>query len=218
MLTRPTASFSQARLHGAIKLVVGGVDHHGRSVEQRNFILRLDHAGFGHKLLSIHHFDALALQSEQHWQFDDVDADGFFVQPAHFEFDTNFLRDIFGASHLRRHRTAQHRNSRPRAPVEPRAIQLMMFGGGSEIPQDGLVILRQKREAIGLVLRPGADVRRRQVAHVVHVEAEQRSHLRLGKQVFRFLQTFAAETIEIDPALPVDRHGSVSFECHKNPL
>src|SRR5580700_1072119 len=73
---------AQARLHGAIKLVVSGVDHHGRSVEQRNFILRLDHAGFGHKLLPIHHFDALALQSEQHWQFDDVDADGFFVQPA----------------------------------------------------------------------------------------------------------------------------------------
>ena len=44
-----------------------------------------------------------------------------------------------------------------RAPIEPGAIQLMMLGGGSEVPENRLVILRQQREAIGLVLRPRAD-------------------------------------------------------------
>jgi hypothetical protein len=94
----------------------------------------------------------------------------------------------------------------------------MVFGSGSEIPQDRFVILRQQREAVGLVLRPGADMRRGQVTHIVHVEAEQRSHLRLGEEVFRLLQAFAAETIEVDAILPIDRHGSVRSECHKNLL
>jgi len=62
-----------------------------------------------------------------------------------------------------------------------RAIQLMVPGRRSEVPQDWVVILRQQREAVGLVLRPCADVRGRQVAHVVHVEAEQRAHRRLGQ-------------------------------------
>ena len=102
-----------------------------------------------------------------------------------------------------------------RTAVEPGAIQLMMLGGRTEIPEYRLVILRQKREAVGLVLRPGADVRRGDVAHVVHVETKQRSHGGFLQQIFRFLQTFAPQTVEVDPVLPVDGHRSVSFESHK---
>jgi hypothetical protein len=69
---------------------------------------------------------------------------------------------------------------------------------------------------LGLVLRPCADVRSREVAHVVHVETKERAHRRLLEQIFRLLQAFAAQPIEIDPVLPIDRHGSVCFECHKN--
>ena len=61
----------------------------------------------------------------------------------------------------------------------------MMLGGGAEIPENRLVVLRQQREAVGFVLRPGADVRRGEVAHIVHVEAEQRAHLRFREQRFR---------------------------------
>jgi hypothetical protein len=41
--------FAQAGLHGAVEFVVSGVDHHGRSVEQGDFVLRFDDAGVGHE-------------------------------------------------------------------------------------------------------------------------------------------------------------------------
>ena len=144
-------------------------------------------------------------------KFDDVDADWLFVQAALFEFDANFFGDVFGAAHLRRHGAAKNGDAGVRTAVEPGAVQLMMLGGGAEIPQDRFVVLRKQREAVGFVLRPGADVRRGEVAHVVHVEAEQRAHLGLGEQRFRFGEALAAETIEVDSILPIDRHGSVSF-------
>src|SRR5712671_2880214 len=45
-----------------------------------------------------------------------------------------------------------------------------------EIPQDRLIVLRKQREPAHFVLSPRADVRRCQVAHIVHVEAKKRSH------------------------------------------
>ena len=68
--------------------------------------------------------------------------------------------------------------ARERSPSQGQ-MQLVMLGGRAEIPEDRLVVLRQQREAAVLVLRPGADVRGGDVAHVVHVEAEQRAHLGL---------------------------------------
>src|SRR5262245_33697209 len=90
----------------------------------------------------------------------------------------------------------------------------MVLGGRPEVPQDRLVALRQQREAADLVLRPRSDVRGRDVADVVHVEAEDGPHLRLGQQVLDPSQAFAAQPIEIDPALPVHRHRAVGFDCH----
>src|SRR5579863_3957142 len=137
--------FAQTRFHGPIEFVVGGVDHHRRSVEQRYFILRLDDARFRHQGLAVNNLDALFLQRKQYWQFDDVDPDRLFVQAAFFEFDANFLRHIFSAAHFRRHRSTQHRNSRVGATVEPWAVELMMLGGRAEIPKNWLVILWQQR-------------------------------------------------------------------------
>src|ERR1700722_7575648 len=56
--------FAQAGLHGAIEFVIGGVDHHGRSVEQRNFILRLNDASFRHQRLTVDYGDAFTLQGK----------------------------------------------------------------------------------------------------------------------------------------------------------
>ena len=90
-------------------------------------------------------------------------------------------------------------------------MQLMMLRGRSEIPEDGLVILRKKREAVRFILRPCADVGRGDVADIVHVEAEQRAHFRLLEKSFRAGEAFAAQPIEIDPILPVNRHRSVGW-------
>ncbi len=125
-----------------------------------------------------------------------------------------FSRDVFGASHLGRHRAAHQGNAGARALAQPRTIELMMPGGRSEVPEDRLVVLRQQRETADLVLRPRADVRRRDVAHVVHVEAQHRAHLGLGQQFLDARQAFPAQPIEIDPLLPIDRHRSVGSGCH----
>src|SRR5258706_8422375 len=104
------------------------------------------------------------------------------MQAALFEFNADFLGDIFRASHFRRHCPTQERNSRARAFSEPWAMQLMMLGGGAKVPQDRLVVLRKQREAAHLVLSPRADVRRREVSHIVHVEAKKRAHFGFRKQ------------------------------------
>ena len=125
-----------------------------------------------------------------------------------------FLRHVFGAAHFRRHGAAQQRDAGARALAQPGAMQLMVLGGRAEVPQDGLVVLRQQSEAADLVLRPGADVRGGDVAHVVHVEAQQRAHLRFRQQRFHARQALAAQPVEVDALLPIHRHGSVSFQCH----
>jgi len=51
-------------------------------------------------------------------------------------------------------------------------------------PKDRLIILRQQAKPADLVLRPGADMRRGDVPHVVHVEAQQRAHFGLRSNAF----------------------------------
>ncbi len=131
-----------------------------------------------------------------------------------FELDFDLARDVFGAPHFGRHRAAQQRDTGPRALAQPGAIELMVPGGRAEVPQDRLVILRQQSEAADLVLRPGADVRGGDVAHVVHVEAQQCAHLRFRQQGFGACQALAAQAVHIDALLPIHRHGSVSLQCH----
>src|SRR5438270_2082106 len=92
-----------------------------------------------------------------------------------------------------------------------------MPGSRSEIPENRLIVLRQQREAVRLVLRPCANVRGGEIAHVVHVETQQRSHGGFCQQVFGFLQAFAAKPVEIDSAFPIHSHGPVSFKCHDEP-
>ena len=53
--------FFNARFHEAIKLVVGGIDHHGRGVEQSDLVLGFDLTHFVHELLAVDDFDALRL-------------------------------------------------------------------------------------------------------------------------------------------------------------
>ena len=112
---------------------------------------------------------------------------------------------------------AHRRNARPRALAEPWAVELVVASRRAEVPQDRLVILRQQRKAADLVLRPRADVRGRDVADVVHVEAQQRSELRLREQPLDAVEPLAPQPIEIDPLLPIHRHRAVGLQCHRCP-
>src|SRR5713101_4750394 len=90
----------------------------------------------------------------------------------------------------------------------------MMPGRRSEVPQDGLIVLRKERKPVGLVLRPGADVSCRQVPHIIHVEAKEGSHLRLGEKSFGAAQALASQTVEVDTVFPINRHRSVGWQSH----
>ena len=186
-------------------------------IQQRNLVLRLDHSRVGHELLTIDHGDPLALQREEDRRLDDVDSQRLIVQAALFELDLDLARDVFSATHLRRHGAAQERNSGARAFSEPRTVELVMAGGRAEIPQDGLVILRKQGEAADLVLCPRADVRGRKIAHVVHVETEERAHLRFREKGLGARQALAAQPVEVDSLFPIHRHRSICLECHDAP-
>ena len=212
MLTTPTHSFSlHARFHELIKFFVCGIDHHGRAVEQGDFVLGLDLSDFVHQLLAVDDFDALSLQSEQHRYFNHVDADRLVLQVARFQFQLDFLRDIFGQTGAGVGRPAQGGNPCPRALAQPRAVDLMMTRRRAEIPEDRLVILRQQGKAHQLVHRPGADMRGGDVANVVHVEAEQRAQLGLLQRALHPRQPLMAKTLDIDAFFPIDGHQAESF-------
>ena len=65
---------------------------------------------------------------------------------------------------------------------------------------------------------PGADVGRRDVADVRHVEAEQRPELGLGELRLRDpREPVLAQPVEAHPLLPVDAHRSVCGQSHRHP-
>ncbi len=100
------------RLHGAVQLVISGVNHHGRRIEQRNLILRLDDARIRHELLAVHYRDSFSLQCKEDRRLDNVDSQRFLVQPALLELNFYFSSDVFRAAHLRRHGAAKQGDSR----------------------------------------------------------------------------------------------------------
>ena len=203
-------------LHRAIQLLVGGVDHRARLVEQRDLVAGLDHPGLLHQLLAVDDIDPRFLQGEQDRRLDRVDADRLVLQPALCELDADLLRDVLGAPGLGGHRAAQRRDAGARAAVgEPRVVQLVVARRGAEVPHDRLVVLGEQAEAVELVLRPRADVGGRDVADVGHVEAQQRSDRGLGQQAADSRQPLLAEAIEPNPLLPVDGHRSVGLESHR---
>ncbi len=206
--------FLDARPQKSIQLFVRRIHHAGGHVEQYEFVLRLDHADVGHQLLAVDDCDAELLQSEENGRLDDVDADGLVREAAHFKLDLDLHRHIFGAPHFGRHGSAQERDAGARPVAEPGAIQLVVAGGRAEIPQDGLVVLGQQSEAADFILRPGADVRRGEVPHVVHVEAQQRAHFGLGEGFLGAREALFAEAVEIDALLPIHSHCSVTLYGH----
>jgi hypothetical protein len=90
----------------------------------------------------------------------------------------------------------------------------MVFGSRPKIPQDRLIVLGQESKAIGFILRPRTDMRRRDIAHIIHIEAKQRAHLRVFEQCFDAVQAFAAQAFEVNALLPIHCHGSIGFDRH----
>jgi hypothetical protein len=73
--TRDALVLAHPRPHRAVQLLVGGVDHHARGVQQRDLVARLDHPRLLQQLLAVDDLDPRCLQREQHGRLDRVDAD-----------------------------------------------------------------------------------------------------------------------------------------------
>src|SRR4051812_22736978 len=115
--------------------LVRAVDHRAGDVQQRDLVLRLDLAGIEHDLLAVSDGDPLVGECRRHRRLDDVHADGH-------------VGDAFGPQDRRdlasgraeepgvwRDRPAQA--DHPGVDVllaHPRAVQAMVLGRGSEVP------------------------------------------------------------------------------------
>src|SRR5439155_6350215 len=75
-------------------------------------------------------------------------------------------------------------------------------------------VAREETEAHELVDRPRPDVRRRDVADVVRVEAEERPEIRVPEVLLGAREPLAAQALEVDPLLPVDAHRPEAAHRH----
>ena len=60
-------------------------------------------------------------------------------------------------------------------------------------------------------------MRRSQVAHIIHIEAQERTHFGLLQHHLGPRQSFLAQAIEVDPLLPIYCHRSEVFDCQPIP-
>ena len=159
------------------------------------------------------------LQRENGRHVRDVDADRLVFKPRSRSSSSDQLGEIVRDAGRVRHRAAHRRH--PRAPArlrQPRAVELVVLGGGAEVPEDRVVVAGQEREADVLVALPGADRGARHVAQVVRVEQQQRAEVRRRQRRLRPREPVSAQTVEIDPLLPVDRHRRASRrDLHQEP-
>src|SRR5581483_3466787 len=112
--------------------------------------------------------------------------------------------NVIRTRRLRRHRAPQRRDAGGRAAVEPRAMKLVVARRGAEVPDDRLAPAREQAEAGELVVAPGPDRRRGDVADVARVEAEHRPEVGALEVLLGALEALAAKRLVVDPLLPVD--------------
>ena len=208
---------AHARLHRPVEFVVGGVHHHAGRVEQGDLVLGLDQPGLLHHLLAVDDLEARGLEGEQHRQLDDVDADRLPVEAPGLQFPFDLLRDVLRPPGVGGHRAPEGGDAGRSAPVQPRAVDLMVPRRRSKVPHDRLGVPGEQGEAHQLVHRPGPDVGGRDVADVVHVEAEQGAQPRPRQFPLGPLEALFPEPIVVDPLLPIDAHEAKRFQSHVTP-
>ena len=167
---------AHAGLELLVDQVIGAVDHGGGAVEQRDLVDVLELARLQHHLLAVLDLEAGLFQLEHHRRLDDVDADRHLVNAGLLEQRSDLLGvtlhqpegGIDGAAQADQPGLAVLR-------LEPRRVELVVHGGGAEIPQDRLAVAGEQRPAAELVALPFADLGRGDVADVVDVEDQQRA-------------------------------------------
>src|SRR5207302_9613809 len=112
-------------------------------------------AGLQHELLPVDDVEPFPLQGEHDGRLDDVEADRVVYQAGLLQLHFDLVCDIFSPARFRTDSTAEIGDARPRPGVKPWAIDLMVPGRRTDIPNDGLAVLHQQRPAHELVIAPG---------------------------------------------------------------
>jgi hypothetical protein len=184
--------------------------------EQRDLVGGLDAAGLEEHLLAVDDGEILLLQRHEHRHLGDVDADGLVLQAVLGQHPGDLARDVVGDAGAGVERAPQRRDARPRTvgAVEPRVVELVVAGGGAEVPDDGIAAAGEQREPDELVDRPRPDVRGRHVPDVGEVEGQQGAQLGPVERGPQPLEPLAAQPVVVDAFFPVDRVGSVGAYRH----
>ena len=141
---------ANARLHGAVELVVGSVHHAAGLVEKRDLVLRLDHPRSLHQLLPVDDLDTGVLKREQHRGLGDVEAQRLAKQAALLELDLDLLGNVLWPAGFGRDRASERGQTRSRPIAHPGAVELMMPRRGSKIPQNRQVSCGSSAKRISL--------------------------------------------------------------------
>jgi hypothetical protein len=189
-----------------VQLLVRRVDHRARLREQADLVAGLDAAGLQEDLLAVHDGEPFGLQRRQDRHLDDVDAERRVGHTVLAQHGGDLLGHVGGDARVRVERAAQRGDPGPGplGAVEPGVVELVVPGGGAEVPHHRLAPARKHGEPDQLVHRPGADVRRGQIADVGEVEREQRAELRRVQLGLEPVEPLMAQPIQVDALFPVD--------------
>ncbi len=203
-----------------VQLLVGGVDHRAGVGEEEDLVGCLDPPRFEEHLLAVDDGQATRRQCGEHGHLDEVDADRLVGQPVLGEDVEDLGSHVVGEPGTRGDGAAQRRQPGPRAVrcvmrlvgragvgvavVEPRVVELVMARRRSEVPHDRIATARDEGEADQLVDRPRPDVRRRRVADVGEVEAQQGTERRPLQRLLQPAEPLGAEPVHVDADFPID--------------
>ena len=194
----------RARPDRAADIDIGRIDHRRRHLEQLDLVRGLDLARVEQRLLAVDHFDALGLERAQHADFHHVDAERLLVDAVVHERLLDLLGEIVLHVHRRRDRALHGRDRRGDIVGNPGRGNAL--GGRRRVPQERLAFGRAQRIAEELVARPFADMRGRDIADIIEIEAEHGAEAGVADRGLCARQPLFRQAAVVDALLPVFGH------------
>ena len=188
-------------------VLVDPVDHGGCLVEQQDLVEGLDAARVQHRLLGIHHTQALAFHLEEERRLDDVDADRHVRHAGLDEEGLDLLDRRLHQADRGSDRAAEAEEARAVVVLRrPLRVELVVLDRGPEVPEHRLLAAGQERVPDHLVAEGAADPGLGGVADVVEVEEQEGAALAGLERRLGPAEPVGAEPVEVDPGLVVDTH------------
>ena len=189
-------------------VLVDPVDHGGGLGEKDDLVGALDLPGHHHRLLAVGDLETGRLEGEEHGRLRHVDPERLAGHAVVGEGGgdlrcRSLMEPGLGADGALEPGVAADRVG---LVVQPGELQPVRLGRRTEVPDPRRALACDQRPALPLVERPVADVGRRGVADVGRLEQKQRPQLEAVEDFANPGQTVIAQSVEVDPVLPVDRH------------